>query len=358
MRSKGHFMSMSMGWERSGAAGQAASASVRTVPDAPELSVVVVSYNTRELTRRCLRSVQEHAGGIPTELILVDNASADGSADMVRRDFKEVRLIANADNRGFAAANNQAFEIARGRYVLLLNPDTEVLEGTIERVLAFAEANPKAGVVGCRVRYPNGTQQSTFFRYLRLRTVLLNLFVPNRWMRRSEWLGHSRYIGADLDRIQNVEVIAGCFMLVPRAAIEQVGGMDEGYFMYGEEADWCYRMRRAGWSAQYYPDATILHHGGQSARQTPGPMLRAMARSQLRFLEKTQGRAAAYVANALMLLRDLPRSLLWQALGLLPSGQSSKLALRLEPSVHRVPLHLRGLLGRQWAEPGAGAPEP
>ena len=258
--------------------GKAASVSARTELGMPDLSVVVVSYNTRDLTRRCLQSVQDHAAGIATERILVDNASADGSADMVRREFPDVRLIANADNRGFAAANNQAFEIARGRYLLLLNPDTEVLEGTLEKVFAFAQRNPAAGVVGCRVRYPDGTQQSTFFRFLRLSTVIVNLFVPNRWMRKSEGLGRSRYVGADLDTTQDVEVVAGCFMLVPRAAIDQVGGMDEGYFMYGEEADWCYRMRRAGWSALYYPDATILHHGGQSARQRPGPMLRAMAR--------------------------------------------------------------------------------
>ena len=338
--------------------GKAASACAQTARDAPELSVVVVSYNTRDLTRRCLRSVQEHAKGIATELILVDNASADGSADMVRTEFPEVRLIANANNRGFAAANNQAFEIARGRYVLLLNPDTEVLEGTLEKVLAFAQRNPAAGVVGCRVRYPDGTQQSTFFRFLRLSTVIVNLFVPNRWMRKSEGLGRSRYVGADLDATQDVEVVAGCFMLVPPAAIDQVGGMDEGYFMYGEEADWCYRMRRAGWSALYYPDATILHHGGQSARQRPGPMLRAMARSQLRFLEKTQGRFAAYVANLLMLLRDLPRSLLWQLLGALPNGRKSRVGLSLEASAHRVRLHLRGLFGRPWAGPGTGAPEP
>lgn len=338
--------------------GKAASACARTALDVPELSVVVVSYNTRDLTRRCLRSVQEHANAIVTELILVDNASADGSADMVRNEFSTVRLIANPDNRGFAAANNQGFEIARGRYVLLLNPDTEVLAGTLDKVLLFAAQNPATGVIGCRVRYPDGSQQSTFFRYLRLSTVILNLFVPNRWMRKSEWLGHSRYVGADLDTTHEVEVVAGCFMLVPRIAIDQVGGMDEGYFMYGEEADWCYRMRSAGWPAVYYPDATILHHGGQSARQRPGPMLRAMARSQLRFLEKTQGRLAAYVANVLMLLRDLPRSLLWHLLGLLPNGRATRIGLSLEPSVHRVRLHLRGLLGRPWAAPGTGAPEP
>jgi GT2 family glycosyltransferase len=328
------------------------------VPESAALAIVIVSYNVRDELDACLRSIVGRTAPLAASITVVDNGSTDGTLAMLRERWDSIRVIEAGSNLGFARGNNVGIRATPGDYVLLLNPDTEVLEGTIERVLAFAADNPKAGVIGCRVRYPNGTQQSTFFRYLRLRTVLLNLFVPNRWMRRSEWLGHSRYIGADPDTIQNVEVIAGCFMLVPRAAIEQVGGMDEGYFMYGEEADWCYRMRRAGWSAQYYPDATILHHGGQSARQTPGPMLRAMARSQLRFLEKTQGRAAAYAANALMLLRDLPRSLLWQVLGLLPSGHSSKLALRLEPSVHRVPLHLRGLLGRRWAAPGAGAPEP
>lgn len=317
-------------------------------PDDPLLSIVVVSFNTRELTRRCLASLRAHTGGIPTQVIVVDNASADGSAEMVRREYPEVELVANDDNRGFAAANNQAFRRARGRWVLLLNPDTEVLADTLPRALAYAEAHPEIGVLGCRVRYPDGTQQSSIFRYLRLSTVLVNVLVPNRWMRRSRWLGRSRYVGVDLDRVQDVEVVAGCFMLVPRAVLERVGGMDEGYFMYGEEADWCYRIRRAGWKVVYYPDAEIVHHGGQSTRQRPGPMLRAMARSQLRFLEKTQGRGAAYVANVLMLLRDLPRAALWRVLRLVPGAGTATLREGLATSRERIGLHLRGLLGRPW----------
>jgi len=312
---------------------------------APELSVVVVSYNTRDLTRRCLLSVEEHARDIPHEIILVDNASADGSAGMVRDEFPAVRLLANTDNRGFAAANNQAFALAEGRYVLLLNPDTEIRDDALRRVLDFAESRPDAGVIGCRVRYPDGTQQSTTFRYLRLSTVLVNLLIPNRWIRRSRWLGRSRYIGMDLDCVQDVEVVAGCFMLVPREVLDKVGGMDEGFWMYGEEADWCYRIRRAGWRILYAPVATVLHHGGQSARQRPDRMVRAMARSQLRFLAKTQGPAAAWVANLLMLARDLPRAGLWWLLAPVPASGAGRARALLRPSVARIGLHARELLG-------------
>jgi len=312
---------------------------------APELSVVVVSYNTRDLTRRCLASTEEHAGDTPHAIILVDNASADGSAEMVRTEFPHVRLVANPDNRGFAAANNQAFELAEGRYVLLLNPDTEVRDDALRRVLDFARTRPDAGVIGCRVRYPDGTQQSTIFRYLRLSSVFVNLLVPHRWVRRSRWLGHSRYIGADLDSVQDVEVVAGCFMLVPREVLDKVGGMDQGFWMYGEEADWCYRIRRAGWRILYAPVATVLHHGGQSARQRPDRMVRAMARNQLHFLAKTQGPAAAWLANLLMLGRDLSRAAVWALLGLFPAAAAERARALLRPSVARVSLHARGLLG-------------
>ena len=320
--------------------------------DRPRLSVVVVSYNTRELTLRCLESVLAHPPEGGLEVFLVDNASADGSVEAVRARFPGVRVIANAHNRGFAAANNQAFERARGEFVLLLNPDTEVEAGALEAALEFIESRPRAGVVGCRVLLADGAQQSTVFRYLRLSTVFLNLFVPAAWMRRSRWLGRSRYIGLDLDRVQDVEVVAGCFMLVPRRVLAEVGGMDEGYFMYGEEADWCHRITRAGWSVLYYPDATIVHIGGQSAKQRPEKMLRAMARSQLLFLEKSRGKATAYAANVLMLLRDLPRAALHGLLRLLPGLRDGAFARRLAPASARVAFHLRGLVRPDWrAEP-------
>ena len=155
-----------------------------------ELSIVVVSFNTRELTRSCLQSISDHCHGLDYELILVDNASSDGSTEMVARDFPQVRLLANSENLGFARANNQAFELASGRFVLLVNPDTEVRENTVQACLEFADTRPDAGAIGCKVEYPNGDQQNTVFRYLRPRYVFINAFIPNRLIVQSLSLIH------------------------------------------------------------------------------------------------------------------------------------------------------------------------
>lgn len=305
-----------------------------------DVTVVVVSYNTRELTRRCLQSIHEQSRGFSYEIIVVDNGSVDQSPQMVASEFPAVRLVANPENRGFAGANNQAFHMARGRFVLLLNPDTEVRDNAVLECLRFLASREDAGVAGCRVMLPNGQQQSTIFRHLRLRDIVLNILLPARWLRRSPLLG-SRYPGADLETVLDVEAVAGCFMLARRDVIDRVGGLDEDFFMYGEEAEWCFRIRRSGWRVLYFPGATILHHGGESTKQAPAQMTVAMAKGQVLFIQKTQGRAAAYAANLLMLLRDLPRTAAWLLFSGFPGSEAARL---LRPAASRFGFHARGLL--------------
>jgi GT2 family glycosyltransferase len=315
---------------------------------AVDVSVVIVSYNTLALTRACLRTVYEQTKGT-IEVIVVDNASADGSVEMIAREFPRVRLVANPDNRGFAAANNQGFTLALGRYVLLLNSDTEVLDGAIDRTVAFADLHPEAGVVGCRAVYGDGSPQSTAFRFLRLGEVAANALVPKRLMTRSRWLGRARYVGVDLGRVQSVEAVAGCFMLVRREVIERVGPLDEAFFMYGEEAEWCYRIRKAGWQIYYFPGATIVHLEGASGKPRSARTILAVAKGQLLFLQRTRGSAAAYVANMLMLARDLPRAAVWAVLGWLPPTRDGTLRRELGPSAARLGLHAGGLWRRDWS---------
>lgn len=315
----------------------------------PDVSVIIVSYNTRDVTAACVRSIYERTSDCTFEVIVVDNASKDGSAELISRDFPSAIVIANSENKGFAAANNQGLRVAHGRFLLVLNPDTEVNEGTIARSLAFAEQNAGVGVIGCRVLGPDGEQESTLFRYLRLRDVLINVLVPNRMMLKTKLLGRARYPGIDLDREQDVEVVAGCFMFIPREAFEQVGEMDEGFFMYGEEAEWCYRFASAGWSVRYFPGASILHYGGVSTAQCPTEMTLAMARSQLLLLQRTRGRLVAFVANLLMLLRDLPRATAWQIVSRVSVPKNRTLRLVLKRSAKRCALHARGLVKLDWS---------
>lgn len=314
----------------------------------PDVSVIIVSYNTRDITLACVRSVLERSGDVTVEIIVVDNASEDGSVDALRAEFPQITVIASDENRGFAAGNNAGLAVARGRYLLLLNSDTEVHDGCLERMVAFAEAHPKAGAIGCRSFWSDGVQQPTMMRSPRLRHVLVNVLVPNRIIRRSRLLSHARYPGIDFDEVHDIEVIAGCFMLVPRAAYEEVGGMDESFFMYGEEIEWCFRIRRAGWRIMYNPDAAILHYGGVSTNKSPDEMSLAMARSQLLVFQRTRGRATAMIANALMMLRDMPRAVFWRIVARTSIPRDAALRAMLRRSEQRFRLHARCLLKPDW----------
>lgn len=315
----------------------------------PVISIIVVSYNARDVLTSCLASIERGGDGLDIQTIVIDNASTDGSVEMIRREAPWATVVENAGNVGFAAANNQGIREATGRWLLLLNPDTELAASTLSETLRFAESRPEAGVIGCRCLNPDGSQQSTLFRATTLLDLVVNTVVPNRLMRRSRILGRSRYAGMDLDEVQEVDIVAGCFMFIRREALEQVGGMDDGFFMYGEEAEWCHRFRKAGWKVVYYPGASILHYGGISAAQHPVRMGIEMARSHLLLMQRTRGRAAAYLANLLMLLRDTPRAMLWLLLRSLPVRRLAGASAVLKPSADRWPLHARGLFRVDWA---------
>lgn len=315
----------------------------------PDVSVVIVSYKTPDLVVACLRSIDENTRGCTAEVVLVDNASGDGTVERVREAFPKAKVIANADNKGFAAANNQGIALATGRYVLLLNPDTELRGDTLTETLRFAEANPDAGVIGCRCFNVDGTQQSTLFRDKRLLDFVVNTVLPNRLMRRTRMFGRSRYHGIDLDSVQDVEVVAGCYMFVPRQALEQVGGMDEDFFMYGEESEWCWRFRRRGWKVRYFPGASILHYGGVSTDRHPSEMNLAMAISHVLLFQKTRGKASAYIANLLMVIRDLPRLAAWSVMRLVRrDAATGPVGAGLKKASQRCGMHLRGLGRLDW----------
>jgi len=263
---------------------------------APTVSIIIVNWNTREVLRDCLRTVYEQTRKAPFEVIVVDNASADGSVDMVRSMFPQTLLLANSVNRGFAAANNQGIERAKGRYVLLLNSDTLVLDGAIDQMVSFAEAHPEAAVTACRVLNADRTWQPTCFLFPSALNLLIGALYLNKLFPRNRFCGRERMTWWDGQETRAVEVVAGCFLLVRRAALEKVGVLDESYFMYGEEADWCYRFQKAGWQIVFTPTARIVHLGGVSTARLKGPMCLQLRASILLFLRKHRG-LASYVAG-------------------------------------------------------------
>jgi GT2 family glycosyltransferase len=230
----------------------------------PTVSIIVVSYNTRQMTLECLRSVVAETR-ISYELIVVDNASSDGSAEAIAAEFPEVTFMAEAENHGFAKANNIAAGHARGEYILLLNPDTVVLDSAIDKLIAFARTKPEAKIWGSRTLYGDRTLNRTCC-YQRM--TLWNVFCRATGLgvlSRNHRLFSEAYGGWDMNDVRPVEIVTGCFLLITRRLWEELGGFNLTYFMYGEEADLCLRATtQFGADPHFTPNAPIVHYGGAS----------------------------------------------------------------------------------------------
>ena len=235
-----------------------------------DLSIVIVNYNTRDLLRTCLQSIRESQGAPSMELFVVDNASTDGSADMVASEFPEAKLIVCETNRGYAYANNVALRQCRGEYLLLLNPDTVLPPSALRDMVAFMDAHPEAGIAGPKLVRENGSldlacrrsfpsPEVSFYRML----GLSKLFPGSRRFARY----NLTYL--DPDQPAEVDSVVGAFMMVRRKAAEQVGFLDESFFMYGEDLDWAYRIKARGWKVLYNPAVVVLHVKGASSRRHP-----------------------------------------------------------------------------------------
>jgi hypothetical protein len=277
----------------------------------PDVSVVVVSYNTRDLLRACLLSIRRSHGADPEsrtpepEIIVVDNGSHDGSCDMVRAEFPDVRLI-ESDNVGFAAGNNKGIAVAHGRYLLLLNPDTEVLGDALGALTRFMDAHPRVGLAGARLLNPDGSFQHSAFRFPTLWMTFFDFFNINHRLINSRLNG--RYPATSYTSSFPVDHPLGACMIVRREAIEQVGRMDDGFFMYCEEIDWCLRIKLAGWEVWHVADASIIHHGGRSTGQFRQRMFVELHRSRARFFRKHYS-AAFCLANRWLVRLGLAREM-------------------------------------------------
>jgi GT2 family glycosyltransferase/lipopolysaccharide/colanic/teichoic acid biosynthesis glycosyltransferase len=254
---------------------------------APLLSIIIVNYNVREFLHHALVSLQKAMKGIRGEIIVVDNASDDGSIEMVRRRFPKVHLIANKSNLGFAKANNVGLKIARGRYILLINPDTLVQEDTLQVMIRFFEENPDVGLAGCKILNPDGTFQLACRRsfpapwdaFTKM-TGLSALFPGSRLF------GRYNLTYLSPDETYELDAVSGSFMMVRREAYEQVGGLDEEFFMYGEDLDWCYRIQRGGWKNYYVHSTQIIHYKGESTKRSSLDEIRTFYQAMHLFVQK------------------------------------------------------------------------
>lgn len=248
-----------------------------------DLSVVIVSYNTRDLLRACLRSLGAARSASSLEIIVVDNGSTDGSRAMVRAEFPLLRLI-ESDNAGFAAGSNKGIAASSGRYVLLLNPDTETLDDAPGALVRFMDAHPPAGAAGGRLLNSDGSFQHSAFRFPTLLMSFFDFFNINHRFFNSRLNG--RYPTAAYDHPFEIDHPLGACLIMRRAVLEQVGLLDDGFFMYCEEIDWCLRLKRTGRQIWYVPDARVIHHGGKSTSQFRQRMFVELHRSRYRFFAK------------------------------------------------------------------------
>jgi len=265
-------------------------------PDYPDISILIVSWHVRELLLGCLAALPEAVGDdFSYEVIVVDNASKDGTVAAVREAFPDVRIIANADNRGFTGGNNQALAAARGRYLFLLNPDTKPLPGSIARLARYLESHPETGMVGPRLWYGDGSPQPSRRRFPTLATLFTESAIVQRYF---PGLGlFARYALADVpdDQEQEVDWLVGAALMARRKVYEQIGGLDETFFMYSEELDWCKRAKDAGWRIAYEPAAEIIHYEGKSSEQAVARRDIAFFSSRVKYTRKYYGRAWAEV---------------------------------------------------------------
>ena len=229
-----------------------------------DISVILVSYNTIDMTKKALNDLFASVGNLEMEVFMIDNASRDNSAEVLRREYPHITLIENQQNVGFGRANNQALPFIRGRYVLLLNTDAFVESDTLFKTMQYMEAHPKCGMLGVRLLGRDGTLQPSC-RYF---PTSWNIFLERTNLKK--FFKHTKLIDDmswDHNSVRNCDWVPGCYALIRKEVIDQVGLFDPRYFLYYEEVDHCFAAKRAGWEVAYFPDSTVVHVGGESAKQ-------------------------------------------------------------------------------------------
>jgi GT2 family glycosyltransferase len=299
-----------------------------TPAGSPEISIVIVAWKAKRYLELCLNSLIEAPPRRSLEVFVVDNASGDGTSEMVEIAYPWVKLIKSAENLGFSRGNNLAIRKCRGRYIALVNPDVIVLPGCLDVLADFLDENPKVGNVGPRVFNPDMSQQSTCRRFPTLwnnfcsATRLENLFKGSRFFAGE----HMFYFPHD--RTLQVDVIVGCFSMIRRDAFEQVGLLDEGLFMYGDDVDWCRRARNAGWEVFFYPGARAIHDRGKTTAPYPVRFAVAQQRSVLRYWRKHHSRVGVLGIRCIMLFHHVLRYAMAATSGFSKSRRSQNIVRR------------------------------
>jgi hypothetical protein len=278
-----------------------------------DVSIVIVNFNTLELLRACLQSIAVDPSCREFEVIVVDNASTDGSVNMVKESYPHVQVVVNQSNEGFARPNNTGIRMALGRYILLLNSDTEVKPGAIREMMSFLESHPEAGACGPMLLYPDGTLQHSVKGFPTLWTHWCDMFFLDKMFSHTAVFGRGEMAYFDYHRTQAVDHVMASAFLVRREVCERVGLFDERFTIYYNDMDWCYRMVKAGWRIYYVYAAQTTHHMGQTVSKVNRGFayFEEMHNNVMLFYRKHYGVASVVVYKLLLAIGFIPRSLLW-----------------------------------------------
>ena len=261
-----------------------------------DLSVIIVNWNVRDLLRQCLQSLLVAGQSIPnltTEIIVVDSASTDGSPQMVRDQFAQVQLMASEENLGYARGNNIGAAAAKGRYIFLLNPDTVVKSDALIRMIDYMDLHPIVGALGPRLLWPDGATQSSRRRFPTLGSIFWESTLLGQWFPKNRHIQRYHLADRPPDKPQQVDWVVGAALLVRRETWQQVGPIEEAFFMYFEETDWFRRCAEAGWETHFLPTARVIHYEGKSSQQVPAERTLHFQRSKIHYTGKYFGRGWA-----------------------------------------------------------------
>ncbi len=307
-----------------------------------DLSIIIVNFNMALLLRECLKSIEENRGEVYTEILVVDNNSGDQSVEIIKKDFPQVKVIANPENIGFARGVNQALNLAGGKYLLLLNPDAEVLPGTLRGMVDFMDQNKGAAISGVQLLNPDGTKQNSIANFPSLTQELFNksllrILFPKRYP--------SKY-RQFLSPIE-VESVIGACMIVRSQAVKQVGKLDPGYFLFLEETDWCYQMKKKGWKIFHLPQFRALHKQGQSLLGFKSKGRIEYYRSLHRFFKNNYSRSSHLLLRVIVFTKTLVNLSLNLLAMIFTLGLKKEYRERVSIYWHLFLWHLLGCPGRE-----------
>lgn len=270
-----------------------------------DISIIIVSWNTRDLLKECLQSIYEHTRGVAFEIFVIDNASTDGTVKMLKSlrstpSYRALTLVLNHANRGFASANNQGIARAKGKYVLLLNPDTRLRENSFSTMISYMDKNPRCGILGCHLSNPDGSHQDSVRRFPRLLDQSLILLKLNRLFLNTTPI--NRYLCKKFNyKIpQEVDQVMGACFMIRKEIINLIGPLDEGFFNWFEEVDFCKRTKKADYTICYLPETTVVHHHGVSFKQVMTLKKQIMWNNSLRYYFKKHNKKATYIVISIV----------------------------------------------------------